>query len=416
MKLFALSLCMVWCLDSSAVEIRYQVVLLEATSNTNYYATDGYTINDSGVVAGQVTRQPWARYPSGNMIGLFIHSDEEGFREIGDYQGARTQPLRMNNSGVITIYALGYESNGVWIVGERAIRYSPAAGFENLGGIGGTHTRAMGINSRGDIVGRAYTTGDVAHAFVYREATGLVDLGLMGGTYAATIDINDQGWMSGVVVFPGQGNTAFLYHEQQGLTLLGHGRGLRVNEQKVVLCDDDSGDPVLIKDGQTIPVRGANNVFPTVCGCDLNDWNVVVGTAYSNQQYAVGYVWTEAGGLKNLNTLIPPNSGWWIGDALAINNRGQITGVGGYNGKYQAYRLDPIAPKPSIRLSGANVVVSWSPPYTNVVLEASTSLSSPSWTPIPRGTNTTVTVPTLNQSRFFRLNLDALRGLCCAPE
>ena len=44
----------------------------------------------------------------------------------------------------------------------------------------------------------------------------------------------------------------------------------------------------------------------------------------------------------DLNTLIPPNSGWVITDAVGINNRGEITGEGIYDGKYLLpYRLTP---------------------------------------------------------------------------
>jgi probable HAF family extracellular repeat protein len=41
--------------------------------------------------------------------------------------------------------------------------------MHNLGALGGTDSRAIGINNRGDIVGHYTKTDGSVHAFIYRD-------------------------------------------------------------------------------------------------------------------------------------------------------------------------------------------------------------------------------------------------------
>jgi hypothetical protein len=52
-----------------------------------------------------------------------------------------------------------------------------------------------------------------------------------------------------------------------------------------------------------------------------------------------------------LNSLLPSNSGWELLDAYGINDSGQITGEGLYNGQLSAFLLtDPPAAVPEPRM------------------------------------------------------------------
>ena len=44
----------------------------------------------------------------------------------------------------------------------------------------------------------------------------------------------------------------------------------------------------------------------------------------------------------DLNTLIPPNSGWTLIEATGINDIDQIAGYGQINGELHEFRLDPV--------------------------------------------------------------------------
>jgi len=52
-------------------------------------------------------------------------------------------------------------------------------------------------------------------------------------------------------------------------------------------------------------------------------------------------LWDSAGGIFDLNSLIPADSGWELLLASAINDAGQIVGAGLFNGKTHAFLLTP---------------------------------------------------------------------------
>ncbi len=86
-----------------------------------------------------------------------------------------------------------------------------------------------------------------------------------------------------------------------------------------------------------------NFTFISASASAINDSDEVVGTdTYENANgtqsdtrallYANGHAY-------DLNTLIPPNSGWQIVDAAGINDRGEILGDGYYNGTLMPFIL-----------------------------------------------------------------------------
>ena len=55
-----------------------------------------------------------------------------------------------------------------------------------------------------------------------------------------------------------------------------------------------------------------------------------------------------------------------------------------------------------IQFSGGNVIISWSPATPGFVLEETTSLVAPSWSPAPTG-NPTAPIPATGEAKFYRL-------------
>jgi probable HAF family extracellular repeat protein len=61
---------------------------------------------------------------------------------------------------------------------------------------------------------------------------------------------------------------------------------------------------------------------------DVNDAGAVVGTTtVGNGSATVAFLYRD-GKMTDLNTLLPPGSGWRLTSAAGINNRGQIVGEG----------------------------------------------------------------------------------------
>jgi probable HAF family extracellular repeat protein len=72
----------------------------------------------------------------------------------------------------------------------------------------------------------------------------------------------------------------------------------------------------------------------------LNVFDIVVGTSTSSDlEVNRAFVWTKRTGMIDLNTLLPPDSGWTLTNATGINIFGQIVGNGTINGQTNAFLL-----------------------------------------------------------------------------
>ena len=72
----------------------------------------------------------------------------------------------------------------------------------------------------------------------------------------------------------------------------------------------------------------------------VNDLGQIVGESIVPGGILHACIW-QKGGLQDLNNLIPPNSGWVLNHASAINQAGQISGFGTINGATHGFLLTP---------------------------------------------------------------------------
>lgn len=114
---------------------------------------------------------------------------------------------------------------------------------------------------------------------------------------------------------------------------------------------------------------GTLNGGLTSSAADINEYNQVVGTSWLVTQLTSLYdpslyhafLW-EAGQMTDLNTLIPPDSGWILTAATAINDHGDIVGSGLLDGQVHGFLLTtgqtqpPPAPSaPPVAMASADV-------------------------------------------------------------
>jgi len=180
---------------------------------------------------------------------------------------------------------------------------------------GGSYSQANGINASGQVVGDS-STSTFLHAFLYSNGK-MADLGtLPGGSYSSANDINTSGQVVGyAAIGSGSGNYhAFLYSNGM-MSDLGPLSGFSGSDAYGI---NTSGQVV-------------GWAFTTVGGVISNERAFL----YSN------------GTMTDLTGLIDPSSGWTLEEANAINDSGQIVGIGiNASGNADAFLLTP-TPEPS---------------------------------------------------------------------
>ena len=103
---------------------------------------------------------------------------------------------------------------------------------------------------------------------------------------------------------------------------------------------DGYAHPFLYRDG-SMQDLGVPAGYLQGGGFALNDSDEVVGEADAGSETSTtAFIWSN-GVWRDLNSLIPPNSGWFLSVAAGINAGGQIVGTGWLDGKQRAFILTP---------------------------------------------------------------------------
>ena len=161
----------------------------------------------------------------------------------------------------------------------------------DLGTLGGTIGIAQCINRHGQIIGDSDLSGDANfHAFLWQDGA-MADLGTLGGDNSHAAWLNEAGEAVGFADLP-----------------------------------DQTHHPVIWKSGE---IKDLGTVANDPCGVALavNARGQVVGSTTDCQHYLHAFLWQDGGPMFDLNTLIPPGSGFQLTLALNINDRGEILAI-----------------------------------------------------------------------------------------
>jgi probable HAF family extracellular repeat protein len=325
-------------------------------SATTYTLTDlgpgaAFGINDAGQVVGVggTTATIWngtTPTPLGILPG-----------QAGSVANA------INNAGQVV--GLSYNSGGT----QQAVIWNgtiPTA----LGTLpGGTGSYATAINRNGLVAGVTQTA--VVNTTIATKWNGTTPTAL--GTLVATCNgggcvneahgINDAGQVVGI----SQIQTAVIWNGTipTALTLAGSTSGIAFginnNSQAVGLSRNSSGiGTAVMWDGTAATALGTLSYMLNAFANSINSAGVVVGyNTAPTQPGSLGVIWNGTTPISLSTLLDASGAGWTILEATAINNVGQIVGIGSHNGVGQNAVL--LTPSSTLQVSPASNIAASGP-------------------------------------------------------
>ncbi|MBS1788396.1 MAG: hypothetical protein JST85_11780 [Acidobacteria bacterium] len=260
-----------------------------------------YAINDAGQVVG-------VSMSLGSVTPRAFIWQNNSMTDIGGFT-----PRAINKNGDVVGASTTKRNNVEWY--DRACLWRNGA-LTDLGTLAGNYSYAYGINDAGQIAGASFTASDAnSRAFLWNGGT-IGDLGTLGGTNSQAYAISNGRYVVGYANATGEAQHAVLY---------------------------------------TLGISGGANT-----STDLGTLGGLYSYAYAvnSKAQVVGtsgqaFIW-QNGAMFDLNMLLPPDSGWELEAASAINENGQIAGWGKQYGLTRAFLLNRVSTTPVSSASAAS--------------------------------------------------------------
>lgn len=301
----------------------------------------GKAINSGGQVTGYA-------HTAGARHHAFLFNGAQ-LVDLGTLGGAESDGTAINDSGQVT------GSAQIWDGNRHAFLFDGTR-MADLGTLGGARSEGLAINARGQVTGWAETADGHAHAFLF-DGTRMIDLGTLGGAESGGKAINAGGQVTGWADTILGGRHAFLYSDSRMADLGTLGGSASVGEA-INAAGQVTGSAEIAPDiSHAFFFDGARMAdLGTLGGRNsiahaINTGGQVVGEADTTAFGQPHAFVSTLGRVRDLNALLPADSGWELFGAAAVNDRGQITGYGNHviNGAnfQRAFLLTPVAVPPS---------------------------------------------------------------------
>jgi len=345
-----------------------------------YTASRAMGINNLGEVVGSFFNIDTA---TGDALGrqAFVWDSANGAWLLPSLSG-ESSAWAINDNG----FATGYSYNKttaqravMWDTQNLTVQDLGALTNETTGQTGEAST-TYGINNHEEVVGSADIPNDAGtftpfHAFIYDATNGIWDLGTLNTTmpewehgYSIAYDVNNNGQVVGIA--HDSPWAAFIYDDTNGMRMLQKDSGYAEGEWYAVVINDSGliGGHVIAGENQSIPFYWPNESsapvkitmpagFPYGEIYGINAHGEMVGMMWSSDQGDAtehAFIFDIQNGVRDLNDLIDPASGWVLNFGRDINDSTQVAGYGELNGEKRAFVLGINPPPAPVLVSPAN--------------------------------------------------------------
>ncbi|PSB02296.1 DUF3466 family protein [Merismopedia glauca] len=301
-------------LSANAANAQTLYTVTDLTPNSGPNQSYANAINDDGRVTGYIS-------PSQTFVYY------NGITTLIDPPGGKVATA-INAKGQLT---------GTLSVGglSHAFLYTNGTTVD-LGTLGGNQSWGYGINYKAQVTGWAALPSGHSRAFITNNGQ-MTNLGVLpGGSNSWGFAINNKGQVTGYSDTTNNGGGFNAFVTIDGVMKdLGKGIGYAINDSGAVAGKIWAGDGTrnyyhafVTRNGSVVDIgklgisseaRGINNSGQVVGFFD----NPYTGS-YKDRRAFV----TIGGVMKDLNQLIPADSGWHLIQALDVNKSGQIVGWG----------------------------------------------------------------------------------------
>ena len=308
----------------AATAASYRVVDLGTLGGATSAATD---VNNRGIVVG------WAKTASGT-VHAFVYRDGMMI-DIGTLGGPNSVAAAISNNravvGTASVAAGSSQHAFLWRANQGAMH--------NIG-----NPRPVRIGDTGAIIANGTTSRGESQA-IYRSNGQWIRLPRFGYDGSVGTDVNDSGTAVGTLVDDPHGSAPFEYengvmHVLPSVPLASETAAEAISDNGHIA--GQTFDPlgiVLWTGAAWMPIPTPALFEPEIDG--MNDCDQIVGAHHPTVFFEPSAFLISGGVGVDLNTLIPAGSGWHLGVANAINDSGEIAGVGRFHGVQRAFLLVP---------------------------------------------------------------------------
>ena len=315
-------------------------------------AAQTYKITDLGDLPGGGFAQAQAINVSGQITGIagdssgdgvvFLYSNGE-MTDLGSLGGGKAVGNAINKSAQVA----GYSTNAA---GTYRAFVTVDGKLLDIGDLGGGSSVAYGLNDSGQVVGSSYLANDQTVPFLYSNGK-MISLGTLGGQqgWNSANGINNAGVVVGTSWAP-DGFFGFVWKngKMKQLGTLGgsFSQAYAINNKGQITgaayTTNNDLHAFITTGGKLKDLGALAGTGSASWGFAINDSGIAVGqSTCGNCGYDHAFVY-DGKKMKDLNNLIPANSGWILDVANGINDAGEIVGYGTLNGTtLHAFLLTP---------------------------------------------------------------------------